>query len=331
MLKKPVRPVISISLGNENTCIALDKDKNALVEMSAFSLNKDKKMLVGSCAENEPIFPIRDGHICDFEIASEYLKQFITKSCGKVGTYFSNIAVMIPDSFSRFQREIIYEAAKHITLGNVRIFDNIIATASGAGLEIDRPYGNMIVDIGATKTTAAVVSMLGTAALGYTKSGAYAFDEAIEKYIFMKYSLKTGKNEAERLKKSFLDLSDESEYAVYVKGKSLESLLPEGIDIISSELKGAVQEPVENIIMTIRQVLSSTPPELAGDVLESGITLAGGGALIKGIDSKIEESTGVKTRICENPIACCAKGGLNLLTICDKNIYMLEKGSAFGL
>ena len=265
--------------------------------------------------------PLRDGVISDYTVTEKMLKYFI----GKIGGRFlfaPRIMICIPSQITEVEKKAVIDAASNAGARKVYLIEEPIAAAIGAGIDISKPCGNMIVDIGGGTTDIAVISLGGSVVSSSIKVAGDKFDEYIVKYIKKRHNVMIGERTAEELKQQigcvFPKIQD---MEMDVRGRDLISGLPKTITIYSSEMMEALEEPAMLIVDAVHSVLEKTPPELAADISDKGIYMTGGGCLIDGLDRLLQEKTGINVMIAEDAISCVAKGtgkALDNLDIMDK-------------
>ena len=265
--------------------------------------------------------PLRDGVISDYTVTEKMLKYFI----GKIGGRFlfaPRIMICIPSQVTEVEKKAVIDAASNAGARKVYLIEEPIAAAIGAGIDISKPCGNMIVDIGGGTTDIAVISLGGSVVSSSIKVAGDKFDEYIIKYLKKRHNLMIGERTAEELKQQigcvFPKIQD---MEMDVRGRDLITGLPKTITIYSSEMLEALEEPAMLIVDAVHSVLEKTPPELAADISDKGIYMTGGGCLIDGLDRLLQEKTGINVMVAEDAISCVAKGtgkALDNLDIMDK-------------
>jgi rod shape-determining protein MreB and related proteins len=282
-----------------------DGDRTIIVEVGRAA----KDMYGRTPEEIEVMRPLREGVIADYFVTQGMLEYFIGKVTGRFHLRKPVVMISVPYGVTSVERRAVKEAALAAGSREVHLIPEPLAAAIGAGLPIGTPTGNMIVDMGGGSTEAAVVSMNGIVCAESVRVGGVHLDEAIVSYIRKKYNLVIGEPTAEALKikiGSAIELDDDLE--MQVQGRDQIAGLPKTITVRSSELVEAISEPLTAIINVVRSVLAKTPPELSSDIIDRGMALAGGGALLREIDTLITRETGVPAYVADNPIACTALG-----------------------
>ncbi|MCL2088702.1 MAG: rod shape-determining protein, partial [Oscillospiraceae bacterium] len=263
--------------------------------------------------------PLKDGVIADFDIATSMLKAFIKKALNNSKLIKPRVIICIPSGVTEVERRAVKEATEESGAKQVSIIEEPMAAAIGAGLPVEEPTGNMIVDIGGGTSEVAVISLGGIVTAKSVRVGGDEFDLAIINYIKKKYNLLIGERTAENIKieiGSAYELENES--TMNVKGRNLLNGLPENIEISSSEIREALKDPVATVLDAIKVTLEKTPPELSADIIDRGVTLTGGGALLRGLDRLIADEAGIPVHIAQNPIDCVAEGTGKVLENIDK-------------
>jgi rod shape-determining protein MreB len=313
---------IGIDLGTVNVLVYVRGAGIVLQEPSvvALTVNESRIVAVGEEARSmlgrtpdaiEVVRPMRDGVIADYQITEAMLRYFIKKATGGVRMFKPKVMISVPFGVTSVESRAVHEAA--VAAGgatrDVHLIPEPIAAAIGAGLPVNTPTGNMVLDLGGGTTEAAVVSMNGIVVANSVRVGGVRMDEAIVSYIRKKYSLAIGEPTAEEIKfrlGAAIPLDEENE--MEIQGRDQVAGLPRTINIRSSEITEALQEPLSAIVGVVKSVLEKTPPELASDIIDRGMALVGGGALLRKIDQLITKETGVAAYVAEAPMACVAMG-----------------------
>ena len=311
---------VGIDLGTANVLVYIQGKGIVLDEPSVVAINKDNKeiLAVGEDARQMlgrtpgnivAVRPLRDGVISDYDITERMLKYFIRKACGTSRFFRPRIMVCVPSGVTEVEKRAVSEAATQAGGKSVFLMEEPIAAAIGAGLDITRPDGVMVIDIGGGTTDIAVISLGGIVASTSVKVAGDKFDEAIVKYMRREHKLYIGERTAEDLKISIGTAYPRHEIATReCRGRDLVTGLPKSITITSEEMMEALDEPLKIISEAVHSVLERTPPEIAADISDSGIVITGGGALLYGFDKRIEARTNIPVRIAENPMSCVAIG-----------------------
>ena len=252
--------------------------------------------------------PLREGVISDYTVTEKMLKHFIGKVCGK-SIFAPRIMICIPSQVTEVEKKAVIDAAIQAGARKVYLIEEPIAAAIGAGIDISKPCGNMVVDIGGGTTDIAVISLGGSVVSTSIKVAGDKFDEYVSKYIKKKYNLAIGERTAEELKVNVGCVYPKiQDVEMDVRGRDLTTGLPTTVTIHSSEMLEALQEPALMIVDAVHSVLERTPPELAADISDKGIYMTGGGCLIDGLDKLLQEKTGINVMIAQDTVSCVALG-----------------------
>lgn len=322
---------MGIDLGTANTLVYVRGKGIVLREPSVVAINNhngrvlavgnEAKMMIGRTPGNiVAIRPLRDGVIADFDVTQEMLKSFIYKVNAKSAFTSPRIVVCFPSGVTEVERRAIEEATKQAGARDVLLMEEPMAAAIGAGLPVNEPTGSMVVDIGGGTTEVAVISLGGIVTSKSLRVAGDELDYSIISYIKKEYNLMIGERTAENVKMEIGSAykSEEEESKIEIKGRDLITGLPKIIEISESEVREALNEPVEAIIDAIKTNLEKTPPELASDIMDKGIMLTGGGALLRGLDLLINHETHMPVHIAESPLDCVALGAGKALENIDK-------------
>ena len=262
---------------------------------------------------------MKDGVIADFDITANMLQRFIKKVCGSSLFSKPNIVICIPSGVTDVERRAVREAAVASGGRRVSIIEEPMAAAIGAGLPVAEATGSMVVDIGGGTSEVAVISLGGIVTAKSVRVGGDAFDSAIIQYIKRKHNLLIGERTAEQIK---IEIGSaytyEDEQPMEIKGRNLVDGLPKNISITPAEVREALSDSISQVIDAIKTTLERTPPELAADIIDHGITLTGGGAMLRGLDDLISHETGITVHIADNPLDCVAIGTGRVLEDIDK-------------
>ena len=311
---------MGIDLGTANTLVYIKGQGIVVREPSVVAIRDDSKdvLAVGEEAKRMigrtpgnivAIRPMKDGVIADFDITQSMLSYFIQKAAAKKGVVSPRIAICVPFGVTEVEKRAIEEAARNAGAKDAFLIEEPMAAAIGAGLRIEEPEGNMVVDIGGGTSERAIISLGGIVTAKSIRLGGDELDEAIVNYVKKEYSLMIGERTAEDVKiKIGSAYKEGDEIEMEIRGRDLISGLPKTMQISSSEVRDALRDPVNSIVDGIKSTLEKTPPELASDIMENGIMLTGGGALLKGLDKLVKEETGMPVKIAENPLDCVAIG-----------------------
>ncbi|MEE9543608.1 MAG: rod shape-determining protein [Thermodesulfobacteriota bacterium] len=294
-------------VSNEPSVVAVKSEAKG---RKVVAVGKEAKAMLGKTPGNiSAIRPLKDGVIADFEVTEEMLKYFITKVHNRRFLVRPRIIVGVPSGITQVEKRAVRESVYSAGAAEVYLIEEPMAAAIGAGLPITEPSGNLIVDIGGGTSEIAVVSLSGIVVAKSVRVGGDKFDEAIMHYIKRKYNMAIGAGVAEEIKISIgLPMPEEGEHAREIKGSNLVTGIPATMIIEASEIREALNEPVNAIIEAVKQVLENTPPEIAADLVDKGIVLAGGGALLKNLDIILREETKLPVTIADEPLTCVVKG-----------------------
>lgn len=289
---------------NEPSVVALDRTTNKVTKVG----EEAQRMLGRTPGNIVAIRPLRDGVISDYEITEKMLKHFLKKVCGK-RIFKPRVVVCVPSGVTEVEERAVIDAAEQAGASKAKLIEEPIAAAIGAGVDISKPYGTMIVDVGGGTTDVAVISLGGIVVSNSIKVAGDKFDEAIVRYVRKKHNIMIGERTAEILKTQIGCVYPRPEVlSMEIRGRSLLSGLPETVVITSTELMEALAETVRYIVEATHNVLERTPPELVGDISDRGIILTGGGSLIYGLDQLLSKELGINVRIADDPISCVAIG-----------------------
>ena len=252
--------------------------------------------------------PLKDGVISDYTVTEKMLKHFINKVCGKF-VFSPRIMICIPSQVTEVERKAVIDAASQAGARKVYLIEEPIAAAIGAGIDISRPCGNMIVDIGGGTTDVAVISLGGSVVSSSLKVAGDKFDEAIVKYIKKKHNIMIGERTAEDLKVNIGCVYPKiQDMEMDIRGRDLTTGLPKTLTVYSSEMMEALTEPAMMIVDAVHSVFERTPPELASDISDKGIYMTGGGCLVDGLDKLLQEKIGINVMIAQDAVSCVALG-----------------------
>lgn len=312
---------VCIDLGTANTLVHIKGKGIVIREPSVVAIDRysQKVLAVGNAADEMlgrtpenivAIRPVRDGVIADFEITEAMIKRMLSLAIGKIGGIFKpKVTVCVPSGVTNVEKRAVIQSLTLAGAKSVTLIEEPLAAALGAGIDVLKPSGHMIVDIGGGTCEVAVVALGGVVVSRSMRSAGCAFDNAIINYVKKKYNLTIGDKTAEEIKielGSALPYENEGFYEV--RGRDVVSGLPKNIQIAANEVREAMAENIGYIVDEIRDTLEITPAELTADILENGITLTGGGALIRNIDKVIASSVGVNVKIADKPLECVVMG-----------------------
>ncbi|HJD22952.1 MAG TPA: rod shape-determining protein [Firmicutes bacterium] len=311
---------IGIDLGTANTLVYVKGKGIVMREPSvvAVDVKTDTVMAVGTEAKEmigrtpgsiSAMRPLKDGVIADFDVTAEMLKHFIRKTTHSSIFSRPRVMVCIPSGVTEVERRAVDEAARSAGAKDVELIVEPMAAAIGAGLRVGDAAGCMVVDIGGGTSEVAVISLDDIVTSCSVRTAGDDFDEAIVSYIKKKYNLLIGERTAENIKISIGSaFPGQEETTMEVKGRNLLDGLPKNITVSSEEIREALADPVGSIVDAIRSTLENTPPELSADIIDNGIMLTGGGALLRGLDVLINRETGMPVHIAEDPLDCVVNG-----------------------
>ncbi|MBW1645070.1 MAG: rod shape-determining protein [Deltaproteobacteria bacterium] len=323
---------LAIDLGTANTLvyvkgkgIVIDEPSVVAVQNYAggakkvLAVGSDAKQMVGRTPGNiVAIRPMREGVIADFEVTEAMLRHFITKVHRRKTLVRPRIVICVPSGITPVERRAVKESAESAGAREVYLIDEPMAAGIGAGLPITEPSGNMVVDIGGGTTEVAVISLAGIVYAKSVRVGGDKMDEAIIQYIKRKYNLLIGERTAEIIKISIGSASPVEELEVMeIKGRDLVAGVPQTIEVNGDEIREAMTEPLNAILEAVRISLERTPPELAADIVDRGIILTGGGAMLRNIDILMREETGLPVRVIDDPLTCVVRGSGKVLDELD--------------
>ena len=294
----------------EPTVVAVDKFNGKILKVGQDA----QKMLGRTPANIVAIHPISAGVISDYEMTAQMLSELISRITS-FSFFKPCVLVCVPSSITGVEERAVIDAAIEAGARRVYLLETAVATAMGAGVDISRANGHMVIDIGGGTTEIAIISVGGVVECESIKIAGASFDEAIVKYIRHKHNMLIGLGTAEELKRSIGCVIQRPDVGMEeVKGRSLTNGMPKTVNISSNELIEAFVEPMNHILESIHSVMERTPPQLVGDLDENGIIMSGGGSLIYGIDRLIERSTGIRTTVVDDPISCAAYGAGKMLS-----------------
>ncbi len=289
----------------EPSVVAYDRDTNKIK-----AIGEEARLMIGRTPGNiMAVRPLRQGVISDYNVTEKMLKHFIRKALGKRTFKKPRISVCVPSGVTEVEKKAVEDATYQVGAREVSIIEEPIAAAIGAGIDISKPCGNMIVDIGGGTTDIAVISLGGTVVSTSIKIAGDDFDEAIVRYMRKKHNLLIGERTAEEIKIQIGSAYRRPEVVTLdVRGRNLVTGLPKTITVTSDETEEALKEATSQIVEAVHSVLEKTPPELAADIADRGIVLTGGGCLLQGLEELIEEKTGINTMTAEDPMTAVAIG-----------------------
>ncbi|CAN5252832.1 rod shape-determining protein [soil metagenome] len=316
---------MAIDLGTANTVVYVRGRGIVLNEPSVVAVETingikrvkavgdDAKLMMGKTPDNiEAIRPLRDGVIADIDIAEQMIKHFIDKVHGSRRILrFPEIVICVPSGSTSVERRAIRDAASNAGASQVFLIEEPMAAAIGADMPVTEPIGSMVVDIGGGTTEVAVLSLRGLAYTTSVRVGGDKMDEAIVSYVRRHHNLLIGEATAERIKKEYgvaQKPADGVGQIIHIKGRDLVNGVPKEIQINQGQIADALSEPIGTIVEGVRIALENTAPELAADIVDQGIVLTGGGALLKGLDEELRDETGLPVTVADDPLTCVAIG-----------------------
>lgn len=290
---------------NEPSVVAIDKNTGRLLKVGA-----EAQAMLGRTPGNiVAIRPLRDGVISDYDMTERMLKEFIRKVTGGFHLFPLRIMVCVPSGITEVEERAVIDAGRQAGARRVYLIEEPVAAAIGAGIDITKPDGHMVVDIGGGTSDIAVISLSGVVESASIKVAGDQFNESIVKYMRRKHNILIGERTAEQMKMEIgCVYPKEEEATIEIKGRCLMTGLPKTITVNSTEMMEAFEEPVERILEAVHNVLERTPPELVADISNNGIVMTGGGSLVDGFDKLITARTGIHTVVAEDAISCVAEG-----------------------
>lgn len=299
----------------EPSVVAIDRNNNKIL-----AVGEEARQMIGRTPGNiVAIRPMKDGVISDYDTTEKMLKYFISKATGKKLVSAPRVVVCIPCEATEVEKRAVIDAARNSGAKKVYLIEEPLAAAIGAKLDIAKPSGSMVIDIGGGTTDIAVISLGGIVVRSSIKVAGDEFDNAIVKYIRRKHKLLIGDRTAEDLKINIGSaFKKEKEEIMEIKGRDLVTGLPKNVTVSSQEMREALSDPVTAIVEATHSLLERTPPELASDIAEKGILMTGGGSLLNGLDKAIEEHTKVPVMVAENSVSCVAMGTGMVIEYIDK-------------
>jgi len=329
---------LSIDLGTANTLIYV-KDRGIILDepsvvairvhngqKSIEAVGKEAKRMLGRTPGNiQAIRPLKDGVIADFQVTEKMLQHFIAKVHEtKFIRPSPRVLICVPCTSTQVERRAIRESALSAGAREVKLIEEPMAAAIGAGLQVEEATGCMVVDIGGGTTEIAIISLNGVVYSDSIRIGGDRFDESIVSYVRRKYGSLIGDSTAERIKQEIgCAFKSDALKEIDVRGRHLAEGVPRSFTLTNDEILTALEEPLEAIMRAVKQALEQSPPELAADIAESGIVLTGGGALLTDLDHRISNETGLPVVVAEDPLTCVARGGGKALELMDRHVLDL--------
>ena len=290
---------------NEPSVVAIDKNTGKLLKVGA-----EAQAMLGRTPGNiVAIRPLREGVISDYDMTERMLREFLRKVVGGFQLFKPRVIICVPSGITEVEERAVVDAGIQAGARRVYLIEEPVAAAIGAGIDISKPDGHMVVDIGGGTSDIAVISLSGVVESASIKVAGDQFNEAIVKYMRRKHNVLVGERTAELMKMQIVCVfPKEQETSIEIKGRCLVTGLPKVINVSSTEMLEAFEEPVERILEAVHGVLERTPPELVADISNNGIVMTGGGSLVDGFDKLIEARTGIHTVVAEGAISCVAEG-----------------------
>ena len=318
---------LAIDLGTANTCVFAHGSGVVVNEPSIVAFNTRnsqieavghaaREMLGRTPAHIRAVRPLRDGVIADFDAAEQMLKYFVRMALPGLKSWMRpRMVIGVPSEITQVERRAVRDSAIRARASEVHLVDEPIAAAIGVGMPVGEPVGNMIVDIGGGTTDIAVISLAGIVYSKAVRVAGNEMDEAIIQYLKRKYNLLIGERTAEQIK---IDLGSayplKEEIRMDIKGRDLVEGVPKNLSVTDDEIRESLAEPVATIVDAVRMALERTPPELSADIMDKGIVLSGGGALLRGLDERLRHETGLPVVLAEDPLASVVLGTGRLLS-----------------
>lgn len=312
---------MGIDLGTANTLVYIKNKGITIREPSVVAKQQDTdevlavgeeaKRMIGRTPGNiVAIRPMKDGVIADFDVTEAMLRHFIKKAHRRIRLVHPRIVICVPSGVTEVEKRAVHDAAIHAGAREAYLIEEPMAAAIGAGLPVHEPAGNMVVDIGGGTTEVAIISLGGIVTSESIRVGGDEMDSSIVQYVKRNYNLMIGERTAEEVKVEIgAAIVEPGEDEVReVRGRDLISGLPKTIEVSAEEIKDALKEPIARIVSAVKRTLEHTPPELASDVMDKGIIMTGGGALLRGLDRLISKETGMPVHIADDPLDCVALG-----------------------
>ena len=300
---------------HEPTVVAIDVDELKIVEVGQAAREMD-----GRVPETIQVMrPLRHGVIADFEVTQRMLGHFIEKACGPARLFKPRVMITVPYGVTSVESRAVHEAALQAGSREVHLIQQPLAAAIGVGLPVATPSGNMVVQLGGGVTQAAVLAMSGIVSADAVRIAGNELDEAIATYVRKKYGLIIGQRTAAEAKiRIGAAIPQEEDRSIEVQGQDQVTSLPRPVVLTTHELVDAMQETLHLMLAAVRNVLERTPPELASDIIDKGMVVCGGTALLRGMDKWLTRETGIPAYLAEEPVACVAKGAAKSLTMLER-------------
>jgi len=309
---------------NEPTIVAIEVDDEKMAEKMV-SVGQEALNMYGRVPENiEVARPLKNGVIADYVITEALLSYLLQQVSGSMRIFRPRVMLSVPYGVTSVERRAVYEAAREAGSREAYLIQQTLAAALGIDLPINAPSGNMVISLGGGATEASVMAMYGIVSAETLRAGGLDFDEAIAIYVRRKYGVTIGQRTAEQLKiKIGAAVPQDQEQSMEVQGQDQVTGLPRPVTLTTGEIVEALQEPLKDVVETGRRVLEKTPPELVSDIIDRGVALCGGGALLRGIDKLLTKSLGIPAYLVDNPLTCVVEGtvrGLELYPVLKRNL-----------
>ncbi len=290
---------------NEPSAVAIERNTGKII-----AVGREAKEFIGKTPQHmTAIRPMKDGVIADFDVTKAMIKYFLTAVRQKNRVSRPKMVVCVPTGITQVEKKAVFDACLQVGIHNIHLIEEPMAAAIGAGLPIELPRGNMVVDIGGGTTEVAIISLSANAYSESLRVAGDELDDAIVRYLQKRYQVAIGLNAAERVKMEVGSAHESVDAgSMSIVGKDMTSGIPKNLTVTSADVREAIEEPVAAIIDSISRALEKLPPELVSDLQESGVTLAGGGALLKGLDKRIAEKTSLRVNIAEDPLTTVVMG-----------------------
>jgi rod shape-determining protein MreB len=303
---------------NEPSVVAIDQSSRKL-----YAVGLEAKQMLGKTPDHiAAVRPMKDGVIADFQITEMMLREFIRKSQKKKLFIRPRIVIAVPSGITEVEKRAVRDSAEHAGAREVYLIAEPIAAAIGVGLPVDKPSGNMIIDIGGGTTEIAVIALDGIVANSSIRVGGDEQDEAIVNYVKRTYNLLIGEQTAEHIKiKIGTAIKLDKPLEMEVKGRDLVAGIPKNLKLTSDEIRDAISEPISQIVEALKSALEQTPPELAADIVDRGIVMTGGGALLRGLDTLLKEETNLPINVVDDPLLCVVLGAGKVLD----NVHLYDR------
>jgi rod shape-determining protein MreB len=324
---------VAIDLGTANTLVFVKGNGIVLNEPSVVAIDQssrkvyavglEAKQMLGKTPDHiAAVRPMKDGVIADFQITEMMLREFIRKSQKKKLFIRPRIVIAVPSGITEVEKRAVRDSAEHAGAREVFLIAEPIAAAIGVGLPVDKPSGNMIIDIGGGTTEIAVIALDGIVANSSIRVGGDELDEAIVNYVKRTYNLLIGEQTAEHIKiKIGTAIKLDKPLEMEVKGRDLVAGIPKNLKLTSEEIREAISEPISQIVEALKSALEQTPPELAADIVDRGIVMTGGGALLRGLDALLKEETNLPINVVDDPLLCVVLGAGKVLA----NVHIYDR------